>query len=126
MKPVVKYGVAFFFVGLLVGGIVGRCLSPGFFYRRLPAEKRQERTLKRFGSKLNLNPEQRESIRKILASRREQIDGLLTEVRPKFEAIRNETADEIRKQLNGDQVQKYDEMHKRYMERWKTRFLTDN
>ncbi len=114
MKSYLKYMIAPFLIGLLVGSLLGRFASPWHFLRRMSPEKHEEKMLKHFGSLLKLSPQQKEEIGAVLRSSRDDMDKLMSEFRPKFEAIRTATGTEIRKKLTPEQQVKFDKMHERH------------
>ena len=116
MKPFMKYIVAGFLAGLLVGGIAGRFVSP-WAHRKMGPEKKEARILKRFTSELKLSAEQEEKVRAVLQEKHRQMEPLFKEVHSKFDLVRNSTADEIRKVLTPEQLPKFEAMHKRFEER---------
>lgn len=110
-----------FLIGLLVGGGIGRFMSPWFFMKKRTPEEMDKRILMKFSRKLDLTSEQKEKIGLILKEKRSKMDVLLTEFRPRFDAVRSETADEIRQQLDQKQLKKFEEIHKKFEERLKNR-----
>ncbi|MCB4755838.1 MAG: hypothetical protein LHV69_02255 [Elusimicrobia bacterium] len=119
MKLNLKQMVIPLLVGLLIGGLLGRFASPWHYFKRIPMGNHEDRILKRFSSKLGLNPQQKEEIKAILTLSRKQTEKLLTDIRPKFEAIRKATAAEIRTKLTPEQQAKFDKMEKKFQHRRK-------
>ncbi len=125
MKLAWKPLIIAFAVGGIAGFAVARCSAPYAFHRRWGGQHFQERLLQRFNAKLQLTPEQRTNVAAILEAKRQKIDALRTEMRPKFEELRNSTHAEIRRLLAPAQQQKFDVMQaehdnrmKRFRDRW--------
>jgi hypothetical protein len=119
MKLSMKFAVVPFLAGLLAGSLLGRYASPWYFYRRAPAVNQEERFLKRFSSDLALSSQQKEEISAILKARRAETEKLLAEYRPKFEAVRTSTQDDIRKVLTPEQQKKFDKLLEKRHRGWK-------
>jgi Spy/CpxP family protein refolding chaperone len=100
-----------FLGGLLIGGVLGRSLSPWFFLNRMSPEKRMERKLDHFSRKLDLTRKQKEEVRVIFQTKSAQMKNLVAENQPKFEAVRKTAADDIRKILTPDQLVKFEAFH---------------
>ncbi len=103
-------------VGLLLGSVLG------WWGHRIRAhswrgEKHYERMLDRFTSKLDLTPEQRSRVGAILQGKRERVEALRSEVRPRFEELRRATDDEIANLLSPEQRVKFETMRTRREER---------
>jgi hypothetical protein len=108
MKPEWRQVVLSLCVGLAVGAAFGWWGSQYWEDRR--NKDPYAWMLKRFSSKLDLTAEQKKEIGGILEANRQSIVALRTEVRPRFEKIRNSAREEIRKQLRPEQQQKFDAM----------------
>ncbi len=91
--------------------------APFYLHRHWNSGQFQARLLQRFSSKLKLTPEQRTQVATILEAKRQKIDALRADIRPKFEEIRTSTAADIRKLLTPEQQQKFDVMQVE----WETR-----
>ncbi len=118
-----KWGplVLTFVAGLLIGSSVA---WRGVEHRRMEnrqPEIRNQRMVKLFAKKLDLAPEQRKKLAQILADKREKMDALHGDVRPRFEEMRKTTQDEIRAILTPDQVEKFNELEKKRDERRRKR-----
>jgi Spy/CpxP family protein refolding chaperone len=113
-----KYGAIIFLLGLLAGGVLSRFMSPWLFHR-FSHDRRQDKLLRRISAELDLDPGQKEKIAAIFASTRPEMDALISDVRPRFEAIRNAAAAQIRQLLTPDQQTKFDQSRKRREDRWK-------
>ena len=117
-------------VAFVLGGCVGLAVARGCALRMLHhhrgAAHVQQRMLNRFSSKLQLNPEQRSHVAAILETKRQKLEALRTEIRPRFEEIRTSTSAEIRQLLNPEQQKRFDAMEaewtarmKRFGDHWK-------
>ena len=110
-----------FVFGAIVG-VVGMYVSaPSYLHRHWDSGQFQTRLLQRFSSKLKLAPEQRTQVAAILEAKRQKIDALRADIRPKFEEIRTSTAADIRKLLTLEQQQKFDVMQAEWESRRRQR-----
>ena len=114
---------------IAIGVIIGLGLACGFQYARclrFPHHKdnhsRHERLLKKFSSRLDLTADQRTQVDKILSNKRSRVSALFDEMKPRFETIRKETSDDIKKILHPDQQQKYEALDAEMEARFKGRF----
>lgn len=111
-------------IGLLIGFALGTFYGPHLCGNRAPwkhSGSMREHMLKRFSSELHLTPEQKEKVGAIFDAKHPQMLALHAEIKPKFEALRQSTKQEIRAVLNADQQQKFDELNAKMEERWKKR-----
>jgi Spy/CpxP family protein refolding chaperone len=69
---------------------------------------------------LKLTDQQARELTRIMNDSRKKYDQLHSQVRPQFEALRNETDDEIRQILTPDQVSKFNEL----VREWRARGLS--
>jgi Spy/CpxP family protein refolding chaperone len=104
-------------VALLIGMAVGWFASEKF--DRPPHEWKHGQMLERFSNELKLTPEQKASVMKIMETKREQFRALHEETRPRFEEIRASSKAEIRKLLTPEQIQRFEELEKKWEERRK-------
>ena len=112
---------------LIVALVLGGCLGffgaaaslPRLFHHRWESGQFQHRLLEQFSSKLKLTPEQRTHIAAILEAKRQKIDALRAEIRPRFEEIRTSTGAEIRQLLTPEQQRKFDVMQAKWEARTK-------
>lgn len=109
------------FLGLLTGFGLGSWQGRDFFRRDGSPERRYERLLKRFNSKLKLTVEQKTSVGTILDNKRKKIELMRAEAKPRFEELRATTRAEIRKVLTPEQQEKFDVMQSRWESRRKKR-----
>ena len=77
--------------------------------------------LDRFSSGLRLTPEQRTQVGALLETKRQKMDTLRAEMRPRFEEVRQSTQADIRRLLTPDQQTRFDEMEKDWQTRLKKR-----
>ncbi len=117
MKRAWKPLLVAFALGLLVGVAGAWWSAPYYFHRRWESGKFQNQLLQRFSSKLKLTPDQRTQVAAILEAKRQHIEMLRAEVRPKFEDIRSTTSAEIHKLLTAEQQKQFDVMQAE----WETR-----
>ena len=114
---------------LLVGGLIGLAgaasLAPHARHRHWGKGYGQHRLMDRFSSTLHLTPEQREKVSGILEAKRQKIEALRAEIRPRFDEIRTSTSGEIRQLLTPEQQQQFDAMEaeraakrKQFREKW--------
>ena len=103
--------------GLLVGAAGGWWAGRELFPRRWGWEQRYEKMLERFSSELKLTPDQKEQVKALLEAKRQKMEALRNEVRPRREEIRQSTQTEIRKLLSPEQQTKFDRMEKEWQAR---------
>ena len=98
-------GVAVGAVGLFLyawyGGHWRRPMQPRDFVKYLTQE-------------LNLSAQQTSQLTQILSESRKKYQALHSQVRPQFEALRQDTDNQIRQILNADQLLKFDEVIRRW------------
>ena len=123
MKIVWKQVLVSFVLGVMVGAAGVRWCAPYYFHRHWGGKESQARLLERFDSKLKLTPEQRSQVAEILDGKRQKIDALRAEIRPKFEEIRSSTSAEIRGLLTPEQQKKFDAMQIEWEAQAKKRYL---
>jgi hypothetical protein len=90
-------------MSIIVGGVAPK--GP-------PPEARRW-VLSRLQSELDLTPAQRERVDTLLARREADVRALMTEVRPRFEAISDRTRRDILAALTPEQQKRFGEMKKR-------------
>ena len=125
MKRAWKQMVVAFVLGGCVGFAVARVCPFGRFPHHRGGGHFEQRLLDRFSSKLQLTSEQRTQVATILEAKRQKMDALRAEIKPRFEEIRTSTSGEIRQLLNPDQQQRFDAMEaewaakkRRFHDRW--------
>ncbi|MBI3996967.1 MAG: periplasmic heavy metal sensor [Candidatus Omnitrophica bacterium] len=105
-------------VAFVLGGCVGVAVTwgcaPRMFHRHAGKGQFQQRLLDRFSSKLQLTPEQRTQVAAILDTKRQKMDALRAEIRPRVEELRASTSADIRRLLTPDQQQRFDVMEKEW------------
>ena len=100
-------------VGTGMGWWAGRDLFP----RRWSWEQRFERMLDRFSSELKLSPEQKDQVKRLLKAKRQKMEMLRAEVRPRYEEVRKSTQAEIQKLLSPEQQKKFNRMEMEWQAR---------
>ncbi len=117
-------------IAFVLGGCVGFaaaqvCPFGRFHHHRWGGGRFEQQLLDRFSSKLNLTSEQRGQVATILEAKRQKMDALRAEIKPRFEEIRTSTSAEIRQLLTADQQRRFDVMEaewaakkKRFHDRW--------
>jgi hypothetical protein len=111
-------GLVGFALGTFVGPPAGRmCLRPEWKYRGDRADMKTY-MLDRFSRKLGLSEGQKQEVASIFEAKHPKMIALHEEIRPKFEAIRNETDRAIRPLLTDSQLKKYDEMQAKTARHW--------
>ena len=125
MKLTWKQIVIAFLLGGCVGFVVAKHCGPRMFHRHGDGTHFQQRLLDRFSSKLHLTQEQRSQVATILEAKRQKMDTLRAEIRPKFEELRTSTSADIRQLLTAEQQKKFDAMQaewdareKHFRDRW--------
>jgi Spy/CpxP family protein refolding chaperone len=82
---------------------------------------RYERMLERFSRELNLSDEQKPRVAAVFEEKRKKIEAIRTEVGPRFEEVRRNASEEIRRILTPEQQVKFEEMERKHAEmrsRW--------
>jgi hypothetical protein len=77
------------------------------------AEKLGKQFVQQLNDELQLSPEQREKIEKLIADGQERNREIWTNVAPKMRAVMQEVNQQIRAELNPDQLKVFEEMLKR-------------
>ena len=108
-------------IGLIVGALAGSWYVKENFTPHWNGRGGdfKRHMLEHFSSELSLTPEQKEEVGAIFEKNRPQMMALQAEMRPKFEALRNLTHEEIRKILTPEQQKKFDVMSARFEKRFK-------
>jgi Spy/CpxP family protein refolding chaperone len=109
------YFIATFLLGIVVGcaGVLFYAWNTGVWHRR-PTE---ERIVRRLTRELSLTPAQVEQLKQILDDSDKKMDDLRKQLRPQFDAIRDDGHDAIRKILSPEQLQKFNQLVRRREER---------
>ncbi len=81
----------------------------------------KEHMMKKFNSRLHLNPEQQQKVSAIFEAQHPKMMALHEETRPKFEVLRNEVDAEIRKLLTPEQAEELTKMSMEMESRRKNR-----
>jgi len=108
-------------VSLLIGLIAGAALGRWAHWRHhghWDDQKRYSRMVERFSRELNLTPEQREKVAAILEAKRQKMQALRSEIRPKYEELRQSTKAEIRKILAPEQQERFEKLEARWAAKW--------
>jgi len=74
--------------------------------------------IKKMEHDLGLNAEQKTQMEAIFKTAGPKMKDMRAEMRPKFEALRDETRAEIRKILTPEQMPKFEELNQKMDERW--------
>ena len=109
------YFIAIFLLGIVVGsaGALFYAWNTGAWHGR-PS---RERIVRRLTRELNLTAAQVEQLNQIMDESDKKMDDLRSQVRPQFDAIRDEGHQRIRAILNPEQLKKFDDMLRRREER---------
>jgi len=105
-------------VVFLLGGIAG-AVSHSLYKEHFtaaasaPAMPKPGEIVERMAREFNLDAQQKESLKNIFAQSRHRYRALGQEYRPQWEAIRNETDEQIKQMLRSDQRAKYEEFLKK-------------
>jgi Spy/CpxP family protein refolding chaperone len=115
MKRAYLYFILTFFLGAVVGA-VGLYLYAWYGgHWRHPMNRGQfEQDLKR---QLKLTDQQTNQLTEIMSESRKKYDDLHNQVRPQFEALREQTDNQIRQILTPDEVSKFNELVRQWRER---------
>lgn len=109
----------YFALTFLFGVAVGAC---GFFYygwytggwHRRPSP---ERIIRHLRKDLNLSDTQVQQVRQVFEETSKKMDAVQVQVQPQYQAIREEARNQIRQILNPQQVQKFNDLVRRFDER---------
>jgi len=114
-----------FLVVFLAGAVAGDWMAKQRRESWRDPQKRQQRMLETFSKKLDLTPEQRQQVAKILEDGQLRMRSLHDQVRPQFEALRTETSKQIRAVLTPEQATQFNTIEaefatrrERYRNRW--------
>ena len=110
-------------IGFLLGGGLSLWQDHRPPWMSYSSEEKKERMLQRFSSELKLTDPQRAEVKKILDSAQEQTETFRAEVRPKFQAIRNEMSRSIRTLLTDEQRKRFEAMETEWTARKMRRTL---
>lgn len=116
---------------ILVGFAMGMVASHWKFEHRGPrgfgpphhhgerGDKREheDRMLKMFTNRLNLDDKQQEKVKSILSQGGERLKALHTQTKPKFEEIRTDIESQLRAIMVGEQIEKFDELQEEMKKR---------
>ncbi|PIQ83413.1 MAG: hypothetical protein COV75_07745 [Candidatus Omnitrophica bacterium CG11_big_fil_rev_8_21_14_0_20_63_9] len=91
--------------GLTLAAVRGGIVRPRYHWNSAQV---QAHLLTQLEAKLKLSPEQRTQIAVILDAKRQKIDALRAELRPKFDAVRTSTSADIRQLLTPQQQPAFD------------------
>ena len=126
MKLAWKQVTLAFVIGTGMGAAATWAYAPRMFHPHWGSVQFQQHMLEQFSSKLRLTPDQRQHVAAILEAKREKMDALRAEIRPRFEALRTSTSAEIRQFLTPEQQTRFDVMEsewktkrERFHERWR-------
>lgn len=118
MKIQWKQVIATLLIGLSLGYFAGMYNPTGRpMFKRMSPEKKLNWMMKRLSSKLNLTDDQKVRVEAILASSRKQMMALHDGERPKFDAVRNQTNEAIRKVLTPEQQPVFDKLQAEWQAR---------
>ena len=98
-------------VGFLVGAALARWAGVGGRHGFNPAEH-ERRMLKRVTAQLELTPGQQERLQAILEEKRQKVDALRDEFKPRFEALHQSMRTEIRQMLDTKQQARFDALER--------------
>jgi len=106
------YFVSTFLLGALVGaaGLFLYAWYGGHWHRPMD----RGRIVRDLSRELKLNDQQVSELSQIMNDSAKKYDQLHSQVRPQFEALREETDNHIRQILTPDQVQKFDSLIRRW------------
>ncbi len=114
-----KLGIASLWVVVfLLGGVAG-AVSHSLYREHFkaaaaaPTMPKPGEIVERMAREFNLDTQQKESLKNIFAESRQRYRALGQEYRPQWEAIRNETDEQIKQMLRPDQRTKYEEFLKK-------------
>jgi hypothetical protein len=104
-------------LGFALGVAFGHWRATERFHGRPRHGDMKQHMMERFNKELGLSSGQTQQVAGIFEGKHSQMEALQTEMRPKFEALRALTEEEIRKVLNPDQQKKFEKMNTKMKER---------
>ncbi len=106
MRAQMKKYLPVLIAGLVLGFLLG--LSAGWFV--IPKYRSHGHRMDRFISELHLDALQEAKVRSILEEQRRQMKAIKEELKPRFDALREEGLVQIRRELNASQQTKLDDI----------------
>ena len=119
MKQDWKPIVVALILGVLLGMAIFRWVSPHGFWNN--PQSFQRHMIRQLTRKLDLSPDQEAKVSLILEDTRHHIEDLRKELRPRFDAVREDAHRRIREVLNAAQQAKFDVMAAKMKERLEKR-----
>lgn len=102
--------------GLLAGAVGGWWAGRELFPKRWSWEQQYEQVFNRFSSELKLTPDQQPKVKALLDAKRQKMEALRAEMRPRREEIRQAARADIRALLTPEQQPRFDEIEKEWEE----------
>ena len=122
MKFSVKHQIVIsLLIGFAGGMIFGQWTAHESRHSRWKSGNIRQHMLEKFSRELHLNEEQKTKAAAIFDAKHPQMAAIQSEMKPKFEALRQSTQAELRKILEPGQQKKFDEMNAEMEKRWKDR-----
>jgi hypothetical protein len=116
-RRVYLYFILTFLLGIVVGGV--GLYTYGWYTGQWHRNVDRRHVVEFLQRKLDLSSEQTAKLKTIVDEMQSKQDAVRQQVEPQFQAIREEARSRTRAILNPQQVQKFDEMVKRWDERRK-------
>lgn len=107
------------FLGLAIGYGIGQWQGREFQGFSGKQGDMKKRMMDRLDRELKLSEEQKQQVHAIFEAKHPKMMALHEEMRPKFEALKSETHEQIRKVLTPDQQTKFEALKVKMEERWK-------
>jgi Spy/CpxP family protein refolding chaperone len=112
---------------VVIAFLLGSVVTAGILHCRKSfwrhdGKDRYAKMLDRFNRTLDLTPEQRTKVAQIFEDKRLKIEAIRNDVGPRFEEVRRNASEEIRRILTPEQQVKFEEMERKHAEmrrRWK-------
>jgi len=109
------YFILTFLLGIIVGGaaVLFYAWNTGHWHRQFD----RQRLVRRLTRQLNLNDVQVQQLNQIMDDTAKKMADLRKQMDPEFDAVRKESQDRVRQILTPEQLNKFNEMVRRFEER---------
>ncbi|MEK7859596.1 MAG: hypothetical protein AAB320_10705 [Elusimicrobiota bacterium] len=122
MKPAARSFAAVFFLGLVLGGLIGAWCQRSALRHSRQRPFNAERVFKRFDRELKFDEEQKSAVKAIIHGHGVKLDALQGETAAAFDAVRQALRAEIKAQLKDpEQLKRFAAMEARWEARRVTR-----
>lgn len=113
MRRAILYLAAIFVLGVVVGALGERLVERRWGWEHQSWQERRAHVVDRFTKELNLTPQQRDQLARILDETGQQYQALHEQVRQQYNAIRQSGRQRIREILTPEQRTRFEEIVKK-------------